>query len=148
MAQLREVVVVGYVRTPFCKADPKRGAFRNVLSDDLAVVVLQEILARTGVAAKDVDGVMLGAVEMLGEQAHPGTAIPFLAGFPDHVIGFSMERACTTAMMTDHTMGLLRISTAPVMYSAVMANMSRRMTMNRGWPPPPAAITITSRNAE
>jgi acetyl-CoA acetyltransferase family protein len=102
MAQLREVVLVGYVRTPFCKADPKRGAFRNVRSDDLAVAVLQEILARTGVAAKDVDGVMLGAVEMLGEQAHPGTAIPFLAGFPDHVIGFSMERACTTAMMTIH----------------------------------------------
>jgi len=102
MAQLREVVLVGYVRTPFCKADSKRGAFRNVRSDDLAVVVLREILARTGVAAKDVDGVMLGAVEMLGEQAHPGTAIPFLAGFPEHVTGLSLERACTTAMMAIH----------------------------------------------
>ena len=56
MAKLREVVLVGYVRAPFCKADPKRGAFRNVRSDDLAVVVLHEILARTEVAAKDVDG--------------------------------------------------------------------------------------------
>jgi acetyl-CoA acetyltransferase family protein len=45
---------------------------------------------------------MLGAVEMMGEQAHPGTAIPFLAGFPEHVMGLSLERACTTAMMSVH----------------------------------------------
>jgi acetyl-CoA acetyltransferase family protein len=90
------------VRTAFGKADPVRGFFRNVRSDDLAVAVLQEILRRTGVEAKDVDGIILGAVEMLGEQAHPGTAIPFLAGFPSHVMGLSVERACTTAMMSVH----------------------------------------------
>src|SRR5262245_19804319 len=98
----RDAVLVGYVRTPFGKADPQRGVFRNVRSDDLATVVLQEIVRRTGVPAGEVDGVILGAVEMMGEQAHPGTAIPFLAGFPDHVTGLSVERACTTAMMSVH----------------------------------------------
>src|SRR5262245_1860189 len=102
MSELREAVLVGYVRTPFGRADPKRGVFRAVRSDDLAVVVLHELLRRTGVAPADVDGVILGAVEMLGEQAHPGTAIPYLAGFPEHVIGLSVERACTTAMMSVH----------------------------------------------
>jgi acetyl-CoA acetyltransferase family protein len=102
MAELREAVLLGYVRTPFGRADPARGVFRNVRSDDLAVVVLHESLRRTGLAPGDVDGVMLGAVEMMGEQAHPGTAIPFLAGFPDHVVGLSVERACTTAMMSVH----------------------------------------------
>jgi len=98
----RDAVLVGYVRTPFGKADPQRGVFRSVRSDDLAAVVLQEILRRTGVVADQVDGVVLGAVEMMGEQAHPGTAIPFLAGFPPHVTGLSVERACTTAMMSVH----------------------------------------------
>jgi acetyl-CoA acetyltransferase family protein len=28
--------------------------------------------------------------------------VPFLAGFPDHVVGMSLERACTTAMMSVH----------------------------------------------
>jgi acetyl-CoA acetyltransferase family protein len=102
MRELREAVLVGYVRTPFGKADPQRGFFRNVRSDDLAAIVLREILTRTGVAAKDIDGIILGAVEMMGEQAHPGTAIPFLAGFPPHVVGLSVERACTTAMMSVH----------------------------------------------
>lgn len=102
MPELREAVLVGYVRTAFGKADPLRGVFREVRSDDLAVAVLQDILKRTGVEAAQVDGIILGAVEMMGEQAHPGTAIPFLAGFPDHVMGFSVERACTTAMMSVH----------------------------------------------
>src|SRR5215831_14508360 len=102
MSSEREAVLVGYVRTPFGKADAQRGVFRNVRSDDLAAVVLQEVLKRTAVPAAEVDGVILGAVEMMGEQAHPGTAIPFLAGFPPHVTGLSVERACTTAMMSVH----------------------------------------------
>lgn len=102
MSELRDAVLVGYVRTPFGRADPKRGVFRAVRSDDLAVTALHALLERTGVPPGEVDGVLLGAVEMMGEQAHPGTAIPFLAGFPDHVVGLSLERACTTAMMSVH----------------------------------------------
>jgi acetyl-CoA acetyltransferase family protein len=102
MAELREAFLVGYVRTPFGRAHPERGVFRSVRSDDLAMVVLAEVLRRSGVSADDVDGVNLGAVEMMGEQAHPATAIPFMAGFPEHVVGLSVERACTTAMMAVH----------------------------------------------
>jgi acetyl-CoA acetyltransferase family protein len=102
MAMLRDALLVGYVRTAFGRADARRGVFREVRSDDLAVVALHECLRRAGVRAEIVDGVMLGAVEMMGEQAHPGTAIPFLAGFPEHVMGLSVERACTTAMMSVH----------------------------------------------
>lgn len=102
MSELREAVLVGYIRTPFGKADPERGVFRRVRSDDLATIVLRKILEQTGVPAGDVDGIILGAVEMMGEQAHPGTVIPFLAGFPSHVAGLSVERACTTAMMSVH----------------------------------------------
>jgi len=98
----RDAVLVGYVRTPFGRADARRGVFRAVRSDDLAVAALQELLRRTAVAPSEVDGVLLGAVEMMGEQAHPGTTVPFLAGFPDHVVGLSLERACTTAMMSVH----------------------------------------------
>jgi acetyl-CoA acetyltransferase family protein len=102
MSTLRDVWLVGYVRTPFGRADPRRGVFRQVRSDDLAVVAMHECLRRAGLEAGTVDGVILGAVEMMGEQAHPGTAIPFLAGFPPTVTGFSVERACTTAMMAVH----------------------------------------------
>jgi acetyl-CoA acetyltransferase family protein len=102
MREIRETWLVGYVRTPFGRADPRRGYFRKVRSDDLGALVLGEVCRRTGISPDDVDGVMLGAVEMMGEQAHPGTTVPFLAGFPSHVVGLSIERACTTAMMSIH----------------------------------------------
>jgi len=44
MPALRDAFLVGYVRTPFGRADPRRGVFRQVRSDDLAVLVLQEVL--------------------------------------------------------------------------------------------------------
>ena len=97
-----EAVLVAYVRTPFGKADPKRGFFRQVRSDDLAARILPELCRRSSIEARDVDGVFLGAVEMMGEQAHPATSIPYLlADFPP-TIGLSVERACTTAMMAVH----------------------------------------------
>src|SRR5262245_46375598 len=65
MSELCDAVLVGYVRTPFGRADAKRGVFREVRSDDLAVLVLHELLRRTGVAAADVQGIILGAVEMM-----------------------------------------------------------------------------------
>lgn len=102
MRPLRDAHLVGYARTPFGRAHPTRGVFRDVRSDDLAVIVLQALLDRTGCDPGAVDLVVLGAVEMLGEQAHPGTTVPFLAGFPEHVAGLSVERACTTAMMAVH----------------------------------------------
>ncbi len=101
MPSPRDAVLAGYVRTPFGRADPKRGFFRDVRSDDLAVGVLHELLRRTSTEPADVEGIFLGAVEMMGEQAHPATAIPFLAGFPP-TVGLSVERACTTAMMSVH----------------------------------------------
>ena len=101
MKNPRDAVLVGYVRTPFGKADPNRGFFRQVRSDDLAILALKAVLERTGTRPADVDGIFLGAVEMMGEQAHPATAIPFLAGFPP-TVGLSIERACTTAMMSVH----------------------------------------------
>ncbi len=63
---IRDVLLVGYVRTPFGRADPRRGVFRSVRSDDLAIVALHECLRRTGIRAGDVDGIILGAVGMMG----------------------------------------------------------------------------------
>ena len=60
MAELRDAFLAGYVRTPFGRADPRRGVFRQVRSDDLAVVALRALLERTGVPAETVDGIMLG----------------------------------------------------------------------------------------
>ena len=101
MAEIKEAVLVDAVRTPFCRSGDK-GFFRNVRSDDMGVVVLQELAKRTRVDPALVDEVILGAVEMMGEQAHPGRNVLFLANFPFEVPGLSLERACVTAMSSIH----------------------------------------------
>ena len=82
MATLRDAVLVGYIRTPFGRADPTRGVFRNVRSDDLAVVVLREVLHRAGVGSGDVEGIILGAVEMMGNRPTRAPPSPSWQGFP------------------------------------------------------------------
>jgi acetyl-CoA acetyltransferase family protein len=125
MRALGDAHLVGYVRTPFGRAHPTRGVFRAVRSDDLAVAVLHALLDRGGIGAADVDTVILGAVEMMGEQAHPGTTIPFLAGFPDHVVGLSIERACTTAMMAVHVATMqIRCGLADVVVAGGLDSMT------------------------
>ncbi len=98
MAELKEAVIVDMVRTPFCRSGEEKGVFRQVRSDDMGVTVLQEIVKRNGIDPADVEEVILGAVEQMGEQAHPGRNCVVLAGFPYDVPGLSVERACVTAM--------------------------------------------------
>lgn len=106
MTELREAVIVDCVRTPFGRAHKEKGFLRNVRSDDMGVMVLQEVVKRTGIEAGEVDEVILGAVEQLGEQAHPGRNCLVLAGFPYEVPGLSVERACVTAMSSVHVAAL------------------------------------------
>lgn len=106
MKELRETVIVDTVRTPFGRADPERGFLRDVRSDDMGVAVLQAITKRTGVDPSEVEEIILGAVEQLGEQAHPARGCVVLAGFPFDVAGLSVERACVTAMSSVHVAAL------------------------------------------
>lgn len=106
MPELKEAVIVDFVRTPFGRAHKQKGFLRNVRSDDMGVMVLQEIVKRTKVDPGEVEEVILGAVEQLGEQAHPGRNCLVLAKFPYEVAGLSVERACVTAMSSVHVAAL------------------------------------------
>ncbi len=102
MPEMKEAVIVDMVRTPFCRSGEEKGYFRDFRSDDMGVAVLQEIVKRNNVDPGEVEDVILGAVEQMGEQAHPGRNCLVLAGFPYEVAGFSVERACVTAMSSVH----------------------------------------------
>ena len=106
MGELREAVIVDALRTPFGRAHKQLGFLRQVRSDDMGVTALEAIVKRTGVDPSEVDEVILGAVEQLGEQAHPARNCAVLAKFPYEVPGLSVERACVTAMSSVHVAAL------------------------------------------
>jgi acetyl-CoA acyltransferase len=96
---LREVVFVDGVRTAFGRAGPG-GAFWKTRADDMAVKVVRELLRRNpGVAPGRVDEVVMAATAQVGDQGLTlGRDVALLAGLPQTVPGFAVDRMCAGAL--------------------------------------------------
>ncbi len=87
-----EAFIVEAVRTAIGK---QGGKLASVRPDDLAAQTIKEVIARAGVAAKDVDDVIMGCVTQTGEQGfNIGRAAALIAGFPVEVPGTTVNRFC------------------------------------------------------
>ncbi|MCX8527063.1 MAG: hypothetical protein ORN20_02885, partial [Candidatus Nanopelagicales bacterium] len=93
----QDVGFVDGVRTPFGKAGGALGAAR---ADDLVVNVLRDILRRNpAVPAARVDDVAVAATTQIGDQGLTiGRAAALLAGLPQSVPGYSIDRMCAGAL--------------------------------------------------
>jgi acetyl-CoA acyltransferase len=96
---LREVVFVDGVRTPFGKAGPK-GIYAETRADDLVVRVIRELLRRNPALPADrIDEVAIAATTQIGDQGLTiGRTAALLAGLPQSVPGFAIDRMCAGAM--------------------------------------------------
>ena len=63
---MKDVVIAGYVRSPFTLAN--KGELARVRPDDMAAEVIRGLLAKTGVDAKLIEDVILGCAFPEGEQ--------------------------------------------------------------------------------
>jgi acetyl-CoA acyltransferase len=97
--ELREVVFVDGVRTAFGRAGPK-GVFWRTRADDMAVKVVRELLRRNpGVEPERIGDVILAATAQVGDQGLTlGRDVALLAGIPDTVPGFALDRMCAGAL--------------------------------------------------
>ena len=102
MAMIRDAVMVDFARTPFGVASQKKpGFFADKRADDLAVIVVEALLKRTGIDPASVDEVILGTVNQSGEQSNPGRGVCLIT-CPFEVAGLSVERACCSSMTAAH----------------------------------------------
>src|SRR5207245_10216316 len=84
------------VRTPIGKYG---GAVAAVRPDDLAALVVAEAVRRAGVAPDAIDEVILGAANQAGEDNRNVARMSvLLAGLPDHVPGFTVNRLCASGL--------------------------------------------------
>src|SRR5919197_3845907 len=89
---MRDAVIVGAVRTAVGR---RNGRLSPVRPDDLAAHVLRELVARVGVDASEVEDVILGCVDPLGEQGmNIARNAALIAGFPVDVCGTTLDRMC------------------------------------------------------
>ncbi|HEY8373574.1 MAG TPA: thiolase family protein [Pseudonocardiaceae bacterium] len=93
---MSEVFLVDGVRTPQGRYG---GALAGVRPDDLAALVVGEVVRRSGVPAEAVDEVILGAANQAGEDnRNVARMAVLLAGLPDTVPGYTVNRLCASGL--------------------------------------------------
>ncbi len=95
MAQIDPIVITGAARTPM-------GAFQGELKDatapELGAVAIRAALARSGVAAADVDEVIMGCVLAAGLGQAPARQASLGAGVPPSVGCTTVNKMCGSGM--------------------------------------------------
>ena len=97
--QRREVVFVDGVRTAFGRAGPQ-GMFWKTRADDMAVKVVRELMRRNPeIPPEKIGDVIYAATAQVGDQGLTlGRDVALLAGIPQSVPGFAVDRMCAGAL--------------------------------------------------
>ena len=89
---MRDAVIVGAVRTAVGR---KGGKLSGIRPDDLAALVLKDLVARLKVDPAEIEDVILGCVDQLGEQGfNIARNAALIAGLPVEVCGTTLDRMC------------------------------------------------------
>ena len=95
---MREAVIVSTARTPIGKA--YRGAFNNTQGQELIGHALAQAVKRAGIAAGEVEDVVVGCAMQQGSTGGNVARQGLLrAGFPVTVPGMSIDRQCSSGLM-------------------------------------------------
>ncbi|TXS91320.1 acetyl-CoA C-acyltransferase [Parahaliea maris] len=96
---MREAVIVSTARTPIGKAF--RGAFNDTEAPAMGGHVVRAAVARAGIDPAMVDDVIMGAAAQQGTQAYNlGRLCGIAGGLPDTTAGMTMDRQCSSGLMT------------------------------------------------
>lgn len=90
------VWIVEYVRTPIGR---QGGSLKQVRPDDLAALVINEVVKRAGIQSDYVDEVFMGCANQAGEDNRNVARMALLlGGLPEHVPGVTINRLCASGL--------------------------------------------------
>ena len=117
-------VIVDAVRTPLGR---RNGKLKDVHPVDLAAHTLQALVERTGLDPALVEDVIMGCVMQVGDQAvNVGRNAALAAGFPESVVGTTVDRQCGSSQQAAHFAAQGVIAGAyDVVIAAGVENMTR-----------------------
>jgi acetyl-CoA acyltransferase len=133
---LQDVVFVDGVRTPFGRAG---SVFAETRADDLVVALIRELVRRNpGLPPDRIDDVAVAAATQTGDQGmNIGRSAALLAGLPQSVPGYSIDRWCAGAMTAVTTLaGAIMAGAYDAALAAGVEHMSRH-PMGEGIDPNP-----------
>ncbi|WP_066944572.1 thiolase family protein [Streptomyces lushanensis] len=139
---VRDVVFVDGVRTPFGKAGPK-GMYHETRADDLVVKAIRELLRRNpDLDPARIDEVAVAATTQIGDQGLTlGRTAGILAGLPQSVPGYSVDRMCAGALTAvTSTAGSIAFGAYDVVVAGGVEHMGRH-PMGEGVDPHPRFVS-------
>ncbi len=93
---MQEAVIVEAVRTP---VGSHGGALSAVRPDDMAALVIQEVISRSGITPELIEDVYLGCANQAGEDnRNVARMAVILAGLPFNVAGVTINRLCASGL--------------------------------------------------
>ena len=92
---MKPVVIVAAKRTAIGKFG---GSLAKITAPDLGAVVLQNLLAQTGVAGEAIDEVILGQVLTAGAGQNPARQTVIKAGLPNSVSAMTINKVCGSGL--------------------------------------------------
>ena len=93
---MQEAVIIAAVRTPVGRHG---GALATVRPDDLAALVIREVVARAGIEPDLIEDVYLGCTNQAGEDNRNVARMALLlAGLPFSVAGATVNRLCASGL--------------------------------------------------
>jgi len=96
--QGREVVIVEAVRTPIGRGHLEKGYYKQTHPNELLGTTFAEVIKRAGIPAEDVEDVICGCVQQLGEQGfNIGRNAWLQAGLPVTTPATTVDRQCGSA---------------------------------------------------
>ena len=95
MKKNEDIVIVGACRTPIGKFG---GMFKDLRASQLAAIVLNDIINRTGVDKSQIDDIILGDCVQHPAEANTARTAALMAGFPVEVPACTIQRQCSSAM--------------------------------------------------
>lgn len=121
---MKEVVIVNAVRTPIGR---HAGALADVRPDDLAALVIKEVVARSGIEPNEVEEVYFGCANQAGEDnRNVARMATLLAGLPQSVAAVTLNRLCASGLnAVNQAARAIRCGEGDVFIAGGVESMSR-----------------------
>jgi len=120
---VRDVVILGAARTPIGRFG---GAFKDVHAAELGAIAARAAIARAGIAAADVDEVLMGHGRPAGVGPNPARQVAHRAGVPNSAPAYTINKACAGGMqaLASAAQSIL-LGESDVVLAGGIENMSR-----------------------
>lgn len=92
---MKDIVILSAVRTPVGRYG---GALKSLNSGQLGSIVIKEAIDKAGIAASQVDEVILGEVRQTTESSNVARVAALRAGVPETSPAFTVNRLCASGM--------------------------------------------------